>query len=91
MYNLITIKFYTKPFSLFLQRNGTYFLNKPRLMTGVEALYFVSLKDNLLSVLRGLLQPSLLLVFLCVLYSFFLSQSDLFYIIIVDVEGYFCT
>jgi len=29
MYNLITIKFYTKPYSIFLQRNGTYFLNNP--------------------------------------------------------------
>ena len=26
----ITIKFYTKPYSIFLQRNGTYVLNKPR-------------------------------------------------------------
>ena len=30
MENLITIKFYTKPYSIFLQRNGNYFLNKPR-------------------------------------------------------------
>jgi len=25
----MTIKFYTKPYSIFLQRNTTYFLNKP--------------------------------------------------------------
>ena len=31
MYNLITIKFYTKLYSFFLQRNGTYFLHKPRI------------------------------------------------------------
>ena len=31
MYNLITIKCYTKPYSIFLQRNGTYFLNKPHI------------------------------------------------------------
>ena len=31
MYNLITIKFfYENLLDLFLQRNGTYFLNKPR-------------------------------------------------------------
>jgi len=24
---------YTKPYSIFLQRNGTYFLNKPRIST----------------------------------------------------------
>ena len=30
MQNLITIKFYTKPYSIFLHRNSTYFLNKPR-------------------------------------------------------------
>ena len=33
MYNLTTIKFYTKLF--FLQRNGTYFLNKPRSSFGI--------------------------------------------------------
>jgi len=27
---MITIKFYTKPYSIFLQRNGTYVLNKTR-------------------------------------------------------------
>jgi len=32
----ITIKFYTKPYSIFLQRNGTYCLNKPRSMCGGE-------------------------------------------------------
>jgi len=33
MQNLI-IKFYTKPYSIFLQRNSTYFLNKPRILGG---------------------------------------------------------
>ena len=36
MYNLITIKFYTKPYSIFLQRNGAYILNKSRIF-----LYFI--------------------------------------------------
>jgi len=31
------IKFYTKPYSIFLQRNGTYFLNKPRNFTSSPA------------------------------------------------------
>ena len=48
MQNLITIKFYTKPYSIFfLQRNGTYFLNKPRISSNpslkAESLYFVAL------------------------------------------------
>ena len=70
-------------------------------MTGVEVLYFVSLNDNLLSVLRELSQTSLLLVFLgpffflsfplSFIHSFFLSQSDLFCIIIAGVECYGCT
>jgi len=35
-YNLITIKFYTKPYSIFfLQRNGTYCLNKTRIMYAI--------------------------------------------------------
>jgi len=29
MYNLMIIKFCVKPYSIFLQQNGTYFLNKP--------------------------------------------------------------
>ena len=39
---MITIKFYTKPYSIFLQRNGTYFLNKPR---NSEELFEVAATD----------------------------------------------
>jgi len=32
-------KFYTKPYSIFLQRNGTYFLNKPRSLKSLIITY----------------------------------------------------
>ena len=42
MQNLITIKFYTKPYSIFFsQRNATYCLNKPR--TFITFLYLLIL------------------------------------------------
>jgi len=41
MYNLITIKFYPKPYSNFLQLNGNYFLNKPRTFLFTEKIFYL--------------------------------------------------
>jgi len=56
MYNLITIKFYTKPYSIFfLQRNGTYFLNKTRISEDITVRQSESLLQhkNVSSVVRA--------------------------------------